>query len=276
MAAVIGGLGSAYVAFYGLPPLQEAGWSASTLLNLALAAIFFSLGYGIYRASRICAVMALLLFVFERIRMYDAVAAVESARGPGILLGFWISVVFLAALYALGVGGTFALERAQIAASDFKVTWRQRAGLFALAFFGFTLVQSISARIEHLIPTIRDSWLVLPEFAVSFVATVAIVEAFVASWQWLRRGRDRATAGERWPTWRHRAALLALAYLGYTLMVLASVAQRGVIGPLPDRSLTVEAVIASLAVTVLIVEGFIAICRRVQRGSLAARVRPAH
>ena len=104
-AAVIDGCGGAYI-----------GFSASSPLNLAVAALFFGLGYGIYIGSRTCAVIALAFFAFQRISMYDVAVALEQAHGGGVLMGFWISAALFTVLYALGVAGTFAWH-ARIAAA---------------------------------------------------------------------------------------------------------------------------------------------------------------
>jgi hypothetical protein len=69
-----------------------------THYNLVDAALLFGLAYGIYRRSRICAVLALAYHILNRLMIF-------SARDvPPIAI---VLTLMFAALYVLGVIGTF-------------------------------------------------------------------------------------------------------------------------------------------------------------------------
>jgi hypothetical protein len=92
--AVVGGI---YVSFAG-PTVN--------FMVLAGALLFLGLGYGIYRTSRICAVVALVLFSLNRVGMYRVAAALQNTRGGNVMMGFWLSAGIFTMLYLLGVIGT--------------------------------------------------------------------------------------------------------------------------------------------------------------------------
>ncbi len=99
IAAGFGAVGGIYISFAG----REANY-----LVLAEALLFLGLAYGIYRTSRICAVIALLLFLVDRIGMYRVAASLQSTRGGNVMAGFWPSAAIFTLLYLLGAIGTFA------------------------------------------------------------------------------------------------------------------------------------------------------------------------
>jgi hypothetical protein len=99
IAAGFGALGGIYISLAS---------STINYLVLAEALFFLGLAYGIYRASRICALLALALFLIDRVGMYRVAAAVQSVRGGNIMAGFWPAAVFFSLLYLLGAIGTFA------------------------------------------------------------------------------------------------------------------------------------------------------------------------
>jgi hypothetical protein len=99
IAAGFGAAGGIYISFAG---------TAANYLVLAEALLFLGLAYGIYRTSRICALIGLVLFVVDRVGMYRVAAALENARGGNVMAGFWPSAVIFTTLYLLGAIGTFA------------------------------------------------------------------------------------------------------------------------------------------------------------------------
>ncbi|MGH7935239.1 MAG: hypothetical protein ACREQN_19015 [Candidatus Binataceae bacterium] len=93
---------------------------------LVEAAILLALAYGIYRNSRLCAIIALVFFLIERIGLYHVAVAVRQARGGDILVGFWISVVVFTILYVLGVVGTIASHMGRAATDNPSGAWETR------------------------------------------------------------------------------------------------------------------------------------------------------
>jgi len=150
------------------------------------------------------------------------------------------------------------------------LAWRQRAGLYAMAFFGYTAINGSFHAFWH-----REDplWLFLFKLAASFLLTLALVEALVSSRRWFRASRSRSESSARF-TWLHHAALLALACFGYDLTTfVAFLSGRAKI---PVGNPLVFSLILSLLATVAIVEGFLAICRAFQRmGRTAAAPLPA-
>ncbi|MBF6561186.1 MAG: hypothetical protein IVW56_12925 [Candidatus Binataceae bacterium] len=78
------------------------------LIAYAIPAIFMALAYGIYRKSRLCALIAFLTFAVMRIRFYGIAVMMQNTRGGAVMRGFWISVAVFGLLYLLGVIGTIA------------------------------------------------------------------------------------------------------------------------------------------------------------------------
>jgi hypothetical protein len=99
IAAGFGATGGIYLSFAG---------RATNYFVLAEALLFLGLAYGIYRTSRICAVIALLLFVVERVAMYSVAAALQNRSGGNVMAGFWPSAIIFTLLYLLGTIGTIA------------------------------------------------------------------------------------------------------------------------------------------------------------------------
>jgi hypothetical protein len=105
IAALTGGVLTAYFALMG-----QAGLS---LLNLFDAAIFFLLAIGIWRKSRIAAVLALA---------YDGLNQVIRVEQQGGLSGFGIALaIAFAGAYLMSVIGTFAWHaREPVSAEAFE------------------------------------------------------------------------------------------------------------------------------------------------------------
>ena len=99
IAAGFGAAGGIYISFAG---------STVNYFVLAEALLFLGLAYGIYRTSRICAGIALLIFLVDRIGMYRVAATFQSRSSGNVMAGFWPSAVIFAMLYLLGVIGTIA------------------------------------------------------------------------------------------------------------------------------------------------------------------------
>jgi hypothetical protein len=116
VAALIGALGAGYIGIVGSNPM-----------NFLVAGVFLAMSYGIYHASRVCAVITLVFYVLQRLGMHQVAVRIQQARGGGILVGFWISVTLFTVLYALGVIGTFAwhARRATGASPDSSASTRQ-------------------------------------------------------------------------------------------------------------------------------------------------------
>jgi len=98
-AAIFGALGAVFLSLQG-----------AAFVNLPIAALFLGLAYGIYRRSRACAVLAAVLYLFQRLGMYAEAAAMQQVRGGSVMTGFWISVAVFTTLYALGIIGTFSSQ----------------------------------------------------------------------------------------------------------------------------------------------------------------------
>lgn len=118
LAAILGALGTIAFALSvgGLDPF-----------NLGLAAVMLGLAYGIFRASRVSAILALVIYLVERISLYNSAAAIQSAHGGEVMTGFWISVLFFSALYLLGVIGAYAWQGDSAAPIQWKETSRPKA-----------------------------------------------------------------------------------------------------------------------------------------------------
>jgi len=110
-AAVIGALGT--IAF-------AASVGALDPFNVVQAAVMLGLAYGIFRASRVCAVLAVIIYLAERISLYSSAMAFQSMRGGAVMTGFWTSVAFFTGLYILGVVGTFAWQGDAVAPLQWK------------------------------------------------------------------------------------------------------------------------------------------------------------
>ena len=78
------------------------------LIAYAIPAIFIALAYGIYRKSRVCALIAFVTFAVMRFRFYHLAVLMQNAHGGAVMRGFWISVAVFGLLYLLGVIGTIA------------------------------------------------------------------------------------------------------------------------------------------------------------------------
>lgn len=105
IAAGLGAFGGFYITITN--PMNNA----SGYLVMAEAAIFLALAYGIYRSSRICALLAMALFLIDRIGMYRFAMALQAQRGGNIMAGFWPTAAFFTILYLLGLIGSVALNR---------------------------------------------------------------------------------------------------------------------------------------------------------------------
>jgi hypothetical protein len=117
-AAVIGALGT--IAF----ALSVGGLDA---FNVGVAAVMLGLAYGIFRASRVSAILALVIYLAERMNLYSSAAAMQRVQGGEVLAGFWMSVLFFSALYLLGVIGTFAWPSDSAAPIQWKEPSRAKA-----------------------------------------------------------------------------------------------------------------------------------------------------
>ncbi|MGH7984954.1 MAG: hypothetical protein ACREQX_01510 [Candidatus Binataceae bacterium] len=95
IAALISALVTIYIVRLGESPLA-----------LIEAVILLALGYGIYRKSRLCAIVALVYFIIEKLIWYRFLAANVPAHSA-VLTQFWVPAIFFTVLYALGVAGTF-------------------------------------------------------------------------------------------------------------------------------------------------------------------------
>jgi hypothetical protein len=107
VAALVSALLTIYIVHLGESPVA-----------LIEAAILFGLGFGIYRKSRVCAVITLVYFVIEKIVWYRFLIARVPANSS-VLSQFWAPAIFFTILYVLGVIGTFAWHAAQTPA-DFE------------------------------------------------------------------------------------------------------------------------------------------------------------
>jgi len=97
IAALFTGVLTAVIAWRGVANLHR--------INLIDAGILLVLAYGIFRKSRICAILALAYYVVNqvaRLRMPH-----ESIQAGGLVFGIALFVT----LYSLGVVGTFAFHR---------------------------------------------------------------------------------------------------------------------------------------------------------------------
>lgn len=81
-----------------------------TRFNLVDAAIFFALSYGIYRKSRICAVLALAYHLFNQ---FVLIVMQHAVLNP---TGLVLALVFLAA-FAASVAGTFLWHSSETSAA---------------------------------------------------------------------------------------------------------------------------------------------------------------
>ncbi|MGH8013572.1 MAG: hypothetical protein ACREQ4_13835 [Candidatus Binataceae bacterium] len=95
IAALISALLTIYIVSLGESPLA-----------LIEAVILLAFGYGIYRKSRVCAVVALVYFIIEKLLWYRFLLARVPTHSP-VLTQFWVPAIFFIVLYALGVAGTF-------------------------------------------------------------------------------------------------------------------------------------------------------------------------
>jgi hypothetical protein len=105
IAAGLGAFGGFYITITN--PMNNA----SGYLVMAEAVIFLGLAYGIFRGSRICALVAMALFLIDRVGMYRFAMALQAQRGGNIMAGFWPTAVFFTILYLLGLLGTVAMNR---------------------------------------------------------------------------------------------------------------------------------------------------------------------
>jgi len=144
------------------------------------------------------------------------------------------------------------------------VPWRQRAGLYALAFFGYTFINALFHAFWH---SGDPLWLLVFKLVASFAFTLALVEALVFSWRRFRARQPGSGASLRF-TWRHHAGLLALACLGYDMMVVVAFLLGRAKISLGNPVVT--AFILTVVDTVAIVEGFIAFCGAGQRAGREA------
>ena len=112
IAALFGALGGILLA---------ASIGAFDMLNLLQALILLGLGVGTFFASRVCAVLAFGIYLYERASMYYTALAFQSARGgTGVVEGFWISAALFSGLYILGIIGAFSWHSAAPPATSRK------------------------------------------------------------------------------------------------------------------------------------------------------------
>jgi len=84
----------------------QTGFTLLNLLSLFDAAFIFSMAYGIYRKSRICAVLMFEYFLLSKIFNISVSSHVNS----GVLI---VGAIFLFFLYQ-GIAGTFAYHKCRI------------------------------------------------------------------------------------------------------------------------------------------------------------------
>lgn len=98
VAGCISGVMTLALTLFVMAGNAALGFSVWSLLDVVM---IFGLAFGIYKKSRICAVVMLLYFVVSKV-----VLMMESPAASGLL----VSLVFLY-YYAQGVAGTFAFHR---------------------------------------------------------------------------------------------------------------------------------------------------------------------
>jgi len=98
IAGLISGAATLVVTLLAVSGVQLLGFSAWEFFDVAL---LLGLTYGIYRKSRVCAVLMVVYFLVSKILLF-----MEFGKSPGIVM----SVVFLY-FYAQGVAGTFAYHK---------------------------------------------------------------------------------------------------------------------------------------------------------------------
>lgn len=104
LTAGLSGLLTAFLAYRNAANLNPA--------NFIDAAILLALAYGIFRKSRICAILALLYYVVNQI------ARVELLHGGIPLGGLLLGVAIFVILYGLSIVGTFVWHANLTRATD--------------------------------------------------------------------------------------------------------------------------------------------------------------
>lgn len=99
---ITAGLSGLLTAFLAYRQVADLSW-----INFIDAAILFALAGGIYRKSRICAILALGYYLINQV---VRIRLLHGAVPVGSLLG---GVSIFVALYTLSVVGTFAWHRAR-------------------------------------------------------------------------------------------------------------------------------------------------------------------
>jgi hypothetical protein len=100
ITAAISGLLTAFLAWKSAASLGPA--------NFVDAALLLGLAYGIFRKSRVCAILALIYYL---INQAARVRLLHGAIAPGDLL---IGATIFISLYAIGIIGTFAWHRREL------------------------------------------------------------------------------------------------------------------------------------------------------------------
>jgi hypothetical protein len=99
---ITAGLSGLLTAFLAYRRVADLSW-----INFIDAGILLALAIGIYRKSRICAILALAYYLINQ------VARVRLLHGARPMGGLILGVGIFVALYTLGIVGTFAWHRAR-------------------------------------------------------------------------------------------------------------------------------------------------------------------
>jgi hypothetical protein len=99
MAALIS---AAFILFFVLVSIFGPNVFDYSFIDLLDVGLMFGLAYGIYRKSRICAVVTLLYLVYSKVFLIMAGARPASAITGGIIFGYF---------YVQAIAGTFAYHK---------------------------------------------------------------------------------------------------------------------------------------------------------------------
>jgi serine/threonine-protein kinase len=99
---ITAGFSGLLTAFLAYRRVADLNW-----INFIDVGILFALAGGIYRKSRICAILALAYYLINQ------VVRVRFLPGPVPLGSLMVGVSIFAALYTFGIVGTFAWHRAR-------------------------------------------------------------------------------------------------------------------------------------------------------------------